>query len=889
LPAGQRIDVSGQNLLPSAAGDAWTYNKVDASGAQVGTVVQSVVSGPDANGRITVVTDDGTGPETQAYIVSADGIVDLNPLGAGAPAGAANLVGAVPLYVTPLYPQGAVRRHMRSGPWSVDLDGDGQGESFRFEFTQVFLGFEAVQLSSSATLISVAHFRNVYRLTLRPTWPGSSDYWVEATEETWLAPQLGVVKVLGSATDSDGAVVDPPYSYLLFAATVSGTGWSSLPPPVALDGTVIDVALVHNKLVYDTVSNRYYASIPGSVVGTGNSIATIDPADGQISYSPPVGSEPNALAVSADGSTLYVGLDGSGHVAKLSLPSLMEQGRTSLQLEDGLARADAITVSPVDPNVVAVSMSYGGFHHAGVALLRNMVMQPVRTPRFDPSNLVAFDTSGTAVYGLNTENTDFGLRRLQVMSDGLSQQARVTAATNFDTQALTFSNGEVIAGAVTYAASQLEPQGVILSASDCWRSRFAAVLMCLAAANVSSGHASVTLADPATFVIRASLLFSTSEPLSYRRMLVEGPAGQVAVSYPTGTPGSVSGIRLFSSPTLLAPPAPPAPSWPVVSTTTADGEAMDVGVVHNALVYDHARNRYYASVPGTVLGAGNSIAIIDPSTGQVSHTAPIGSEPGALALAADASKLYVGLNGSGEVLELSLPSMTEAGRARLMNGSFGQARAETIAVSPAAADVVAVSLAWSGMSPSHAGVALLRNMVLQPARTQGHTGSNLVAFDDSGTTLYGLNTESTEFGLRRIAVQSDGVVEEQVVGATTTTFYTRALAYASGHVYAGWGAYAAPGLARVGVVAASDCWPVRASPQLLCLADMKTGFNDTRIVVADAATFVIQSSLLAAAADQGIAKHLVQGPSDQVAISYPRTFDPYLQSAVRIFSSPALP
>jgi len=45
------------------------------------------------------------------------------------------------------------------------------------------------------------------------------------------------------------------------------------------------------------------------------------------------------------------------------------------------------------------------------------------------------------------------------------------------------------------------------------------------------------------------------------------------------------------------------------------------------------------------------------------------------------------------------------------------------------ANVVAVSMAWSGSSPGHAGVGLLRNMVMQPKRTQRQAVSNLIAFD----------------------------------------------------------------------------------------------------------------------------------------------------------------
>jgi len=58
--------------------------------------------------------------------------------------------------------------------------------------------------------------------------------------------------------------------------------------------------------------------------------------------------------------------------------------------------------------------------------------------------------------------------------------------------------------------------------------------------------------------------------------------------------------------------------------------------------------------------------------------------------------LYVGLDGSGEVERLGLPSMSAAGRTRLVADSFfGQSHAETIAISPADASVAAASLQYA--------------------------------------------------------------------------------------------------------------------------------------------------------------------------------------------------
>ena len=76
-----------------------------------------------------------------------------------------------------------------------------------------------------------------------------------------------------------------------------------------------------------------------------------------------------------------------------------------------------------------------------------MVMQPKRTQVHTGSNLVAFDSAGATLYGLNTETSEFGLRRIQVLADGLAQQLVVSAATSYGTRALSFANDRVVADA----------------------------------------------------------------------------------------------------------------------------------------------------------------------------------------------------------------------------------------------------------------------------------------------------------------------------------------------------------------------------------------------------------------------------------------------------------
>ena len=77
-----------------------------------------------------------------------------------------------------------------------------------------------------------------------------------------------------------------------------------------------------NDIVYDPGTQRLYASIPSKAGAIGNSITVIDPASGTVGPSIFVGSEPNPLALSEDGATLWVGLDGAGTVRRFDVASL---------------------------------------------------------------------------------------------------------------------------------------------------------------------------------------------------------------------------------------------------------------------------------------------------------------------------------------------------------------------------------------------------------------------------------------------------------------------------------------------------------------------------------------------------------------------------------------
>lgn len=134
------------------------------------------------------------------------------------------------------------------------------------------------------------------------------------------------------------------------------------------------LALANDDIVYSPHDSVLYASVPASVMGSlGNCIVGIDPITGNLMRQIPVGSQPNKIAISDDGSQLFVGLDGAGAVRQVNLTTRQAGQQFSLGGGPGVYNppftAAALAVLPGEPNSVAVFSSDGivTIYDSGVA------------------------------------------------------------------------------------------------------------------------------------------------------------------------------------------------------------------------------------------------------------------------------------------------------------------------------------------------------------------------------------------------------------------------------------------------------------------------------------------------------------------------------------------
>jgi len=536
---------------------------------------------------------------------------------------------------------------------------------------------------------------------------------------------------LSSAAGSGTEIADcgsNGIAVIVYPGVVLVNGAFTAAPPLGSNAANLTV----NRLVWNSTTGQIIASIPGFVGPGGNSIAMIDPGSKTIATSFFVGSEPNPMSLSPDGSTLFVGLAGSGSVAQVDLQSQSVAYSTSLGFDslDGPLIPQYLAANPADPNTVAVSRLAGVVILDHGAELPNTLVSP-----FNRIYSIAFGTSGADLYGYNNETTGFDFYRMSVNSSGVSlvdDHDRLFYGFFADIQnhngLLYSSNGTVVDPAVP-ALKGIFP-GATASSSAFF--------------DDTTKEAYFLEFDPTQTPPNLVLRYNLSNYTFLDATPVPGQFSQAWDLIRYGTNGiafvQYAGLS-FATVSTATPPTP---------------DLAHLSVRH--LISDPARSLIYATVPGSVPGIGNSVAIINPANTTIVSTIPIGSEPDVMALSTDGAYLYVGLDGAGSIARVNLATST-VDQTFLMGTDtlYGADVPASISLSPTNSTIIAVARALPTIAPDQAGVAIFSNGTMLPNTTRTLTGSDTVAFCSSGATLYGFDNQTTGFGFYTMSVDGNGV------------------------------------------------------------------------------------------------------------------------------------
>ncbi len=339
---------------------------------------------------------------------------------------------------------------------------------------------------------------------------------------------------------------------------------------------------------------------------------------------------PGPLAVSDDGSTLWVGFSGAQRIQSVDLGTFTAGAQVPLGTSPNYASriATSLRVAPGQPQTVVVAMTNRNelVAYAGGTQLPNIVDSWAAPADFEfvsatqiagidgdtsGASLVTLDASGVS---LPVDDILLGFEVINVSSLAAGQYIYTTSGRAFDpvtrvvhgriklNQIQANTSRDAVVVALASDTVYMYNHGIgLIEGYD------ATTLVLLNAYTVSTNGSFVAMTDAGDGLVIAT----DSELVRVEKAeLVANRNSSLCISV------NLSGI-------------------------IADGFFTEIQCGFNDIVYSAVNNRIYAALPSFAGINGNSIATIDTATGEIVSTLFVGSDPLSLAMTADESLLYV--------------------------------------------------------------------------------------------------------------------------------------------------------------------------------------------------------------------------------------------------------
>jgi hypothetical protein len=534
------------------------------------------------------------------------------------------------------------------------------------------------------------------------------------------------------------------------------------------------LSLPANDVIYNPADGTLYASMPSSAGASGNSILPINPATGETGTPVFVGSEPHKLAMSDDGRTLYVSLDGASSIRRFDTATrtLGQQfyiGHTSIS---SYAVSD-LAVAPGNPNLVAVARHIPtlSIRGAGVAIFDNGVQRSKTTPDdISGPDFLAFSATESRLY---SSGRYAGLQAITIDASGVAATSFIPHGGSTHNK---FVNGRIYNG----RGEVIDPETKTLLGAfpGVVESLFAYAPVNVFVIDAVAGRAYYLVPINGTPTLKAfdlntfELVGSASLPDIKDRPTAMVRWGANGIAFRTG-----AGIYLVQTSLIPSSDPIPTPTPSVSPTPTPTPVAIPIVITKvnlpaKDLVINAATQTLYASVSGTAGGAAaNSITSIDPKTGTVGASTFIGNEPGKLAISDDGQVLYVNLEGARAIRRFDIATKTPG-----VQFNFGADKVADMEVMPGSQQSLAVSRG-SGLA-FNADVAIYDNGVQRPDTTSSAFDARSLAFGATPSTLHGGDgTSLTKFELETSGARWLGEVSNILFG------YDNRIKFAGGRVY----------------------------------------------------------------------------------------------------------
>jgi hypothetical protein len=519
------------------------------------------------------------------------------------------------------------------------------------------------------------------------------------------------------------------------------------PTPAVFATSVRQVPLVSNDLVYNPARQRFHASVPSSVGAGGNSVVELNPETGVLSDLVFVGSEPNKLAISDDGTALYVGLDGSNSVRRFDTqtqtPGLQFPVGTGPQ-ETSLKPGE-MDVLPGSNSTVAVSRrSNDFFSSSAVAIFDDGTRRPNVVADF--ASDLEFAPGGTRLY---SDSKKISVGPAGASLDGTIMFTSPGGQIDFQNGLHYSSRGPVV-----------NPEANVLVGTFTGLSSFGFVTGSGMAIDVAHDRAFFLVEESSRMTIKAYQL-STFLPVG--SVTLQGVVGTTptrlwrwgANGLAFRTSNSVVLVQtalVDPGPAVPTPTPTPSPTPSPTPTPAPVTFIRELSLPVNDLLTHQPSQTLYLTVPSTTGTRGNTITPLNPSTGAFGPSVFVGSEPGRMAMSSDNQVIYAALGGAAAIRRFDVATQTPGQQFSVgQDPFFGNYSVNDMAVAPGQPNLLAVARHHPGISPPEAGVAVFDSGVQRPVTTPGHSvASSFLAFSDSPSTLYG-------DGLNIMTIAADGV------------------------------------------------------------------------------------------------------------------------------------
>lgn len=414
-----------------------------------------------------------------------------------------------------------------------------------------------------------------------------------------------------------------------FDRAVSGT----LPAPQSLPlAPSAELNIAVSAILYNPVADELY-------VANSVSLIALDPATLAVRETVSVPGTVSQMALSPDGASLWLGYSDRSEIQQIDVATrtlMPALGLGAIPATSDLFAAD-IAVDPTDSTRVAVSLQQGSnsSRHAGVVLFQAGAALPNMTSGNTGPNRLAFTDSGRLL-GLNTQFSDFAFRELLIDANGLTDGEVLRDFFNsFGTDI--FAVGErIVSTGSTPRFVDFDQRRIVgqLVSSDSRSGRGVAL-------DAAANRIWIVGSDVLTYNLENyTLLGRNQTSLSDRIVSAQATPTSIIVA-------EESRVVVLDRPQIFENLAADC------TPTQTDGISIYPCNMADA-TFNQTTSQFLASLPSSAGAQGNTIAVIDGTTGAIDRHIPVGSEPGAIDLNGDETRLFVALQGSNAVAELSL-------------------------------------------------------------------------------------------------------------------------------------------------------------------------------------------------------------------------------------------